>query len=215
LSVTRRNASDGFKEAFIMVKLTLDQGNYLLRLSHNCVFPEKIGDRSFTHSQRATFAKEIRQLYKALKKVSPILQKDRQLYFGDREHYEEVAVKLTPGEDMTSDERSRFKVKKDEGTIEEGVELTGQAKNGAFRLIYLSTHPDSKYFMPPGAQEETVWPIAERLHCTAVLEEAIGLAKADTWEIKWDDEVKSGDDTKVMPKPKKEVLPEPAGSLKG
>lgn len=173
------------------VRLTPGQGTQFMRMARVVAFPEKVGDRSFSAGMRATFQSEIRQLYKTLKKHSPIFQEEGLVYFGPREWWQKVELRPSSvqHDDISmDDERIRYKVAP--GCLDKTitVELTGEARRGLYRLLYLCVHPDSGRTFPAGLQDELVWPVAEELKCVSALESDCELKKKETVEVKWDDE---------------------------
>lgn len=172
----------------INVNLTHQQGTPILRVSHGGVFPAKIGKKEFSSEIRGTFLKEIRQLYKAMKAVSPILSKHKKLYFGPEEWYVRRDVQPKAGDVSMDDPADRIKFDALEKHIHatHEVALTGQAKNGLFRILYLLSHAESPFCVGGGMQDDIVWPIAEQIRCVPALEEAVGLKSGETVGIAYD-----------------------------
>ncbi len=188
------------------VRFTVTQGLHFLRMAHAVRFPEKLGeDKKFSAAVRATFDGEIRQLYKALRKVSPIAQKEKKLFFGPAEWWERkeaAPLKSEVREEFVlqtgnEPDRVRFILKDEYKSAEIDVELNGQAKQGLFRLLVLNLHPESQWCLAGGQQEELAWPAAEQLRCVRALEEVTGLAKGETVAIKWDDEYEAEAEAKA------------------
>jgi hypothetical protein len=173
-----------------VLELTAAQGNYIFRFSHVVQFPEKIGEKAtFNHQQRATFNKEIGEVYKALKRESEISRQKSKLFFGPAKWYDaKNAVPKGDDPSMAEDDGERYSLKDEFRHAAHPVTINSNARNGLFRIYYLLTHPDSKNVLGPGVQEELVWPVAEKVRCVKALETAIGLSENQTIKIVYDDD---------------------------
>jgi hypothetical protein len=196
-----------------ILELTAAQGNYIFRMSHVIQYPEKIGEKTaFTHQQRATFGKEMREVYKALKRESEISRQKSKLFFGPAKWYNEKATAPPKDADpsMNEDDGERYELKAEFRHSAHPVTVNSNARNGLFRIFFLLTHPDSKNLLGPGVQEELVWPVAEQIRCVTALEKAIGLSENQTVKIEYDDE--DAEPVAEMPKeaPKPGAVPKPA-----
>lgn len=189
-------------------KITLDMntGNFYLRQAYNVIFPDKVDERTFTSNVRKTIGQKIRQLYKALKAASPLLQTEKVLYFGPAEKYE-VQDRLT--ENLKDEEvdlageivRKRYLMTDKRHTVE--IELTGAAKDGLWWLLFLHLHPASKAVLSIGMQEELALPLAEQIGAVAGLAKATGGDKKETVETTYDADIE--DEGEPVPAGKPEL----------
>lgn len=166
------------------LKLTIAQGTNLLRAVRDMKWPENLGDKKYSHQTRATFTHEIGQLYKLLRKASPILVEEQVPCFGPREAWEErpaTQEQIDAGSDPVA-----YSPK--DGAPEVELELNGTQRKGLYRVLLVWLHPLSRYFLPIGRQEDAAWPFAEQIGATKQLAEEIGLAANETVEIKWDED---------------------------
>ena len=174
----------------INVNLTQQQGTPILRIAYQGVFPEKVGKKEFTTGMRATFLKEMRLLTKALKKVSQILLKYKKLYFGPEGWYTRNDS-TEKGDDLSEsglNEQLKFIVLEQHLHSAQDVALTGEARNGLYRVLYLLSHPGSPFCVGGGLQDDIVWAVADQIHCVPALEEAIGLNAGETVQVRYDDD---------------------------
>lgn len=175
----------------MIISINCMDGTHVLRMAHSRAFPKEVGDRKFNASTRTGIVERIRQVYKACRKVSPLMREDMQLYFGPRDYWEVKELRLNPvtnAEIPWQPEDDYLKVKKNCRRRTVDVELTGKGKRGLYWVLYLWVHPESSVCFGPGLQEEIAWSLAAQIKCVKQLEEEIGLDKAEVPEIRWDDE---------------------------
>lgn len=175
--------------------LTYQQGTTLLnRTGMN--YPEKFNeDMKFSPSVRATFSRNARQLFKAIKRVSPGFQKRPKMnpIFGKTENWKEMPWPTDKDGKVPTHLQEREPEQKvlDLYKTEE-LSLNSQASDGLAAILLLLSHPDSKECMSPMAQEEIVWPLAEQLGLVPWLEKKIGITAGQTIEVEYADGKKSG-----------------------
>ncbi len=177
---------------FQTITLGYDVGTKLLRAARAFKMPEKTGEKkTFTPDIRSKINKKIRRAFKALKKLSPIWMEDELLYFGPREGWtararsEEDREKLAPGAGEQVDKKHYSAI---DGRVEIEINLSKSEREGIYWLMYLMCHPGSEACLGAGQQDDYVWSVAEKLHYTKQLEEAIGINEDETIEVKTDDE---------------------------
>ena len=190
-------------------KITIDMvtGNFYVRQAYNCIFPDKVDERTFTSNVRKTIGQKIRLFYKALREVSPLLKEEKVLYFGPKEKYE-VQDRLT--ENLKEEEvdlageivRKRYLMTEKRHMVE--VELTGAAKEGLYWLLYLHLHPASKGVLSIGMQEEFALPLAEQIGAAKGLNRETGGDKKETIEATFDKDI--NDDVTPFPAKKPETV---------
>lgn len=181
------------------ILVDLVTGNFYLRHSYGLIFPEKVDERTFTSNVRKTIGQKIRQFYKAMKDVSPLLKEEKVLYFGPAECYE-IQDRLT--ENLKDEEvdlageivRKRFLMIDKRRKVE--VELSGQAKDGLWWLLYLHLHPASKAVLSVGMQEELSLPLAEQIGAVGGLNKETGGDKKETVETTYDKDIADAADKK-------------------
>lgn len=176
--------------------VTYLQGNYLHQL---CGFqlPEKFGDRKFTTTDRGTFDRNARQLYKAIKKVSPGFQKrpKMQPFFGDPENWREIqkkTVKMPAPNSATGftempipgQPDDQWEIIDPEKTIT--LKLNALAADAVTTMLYILSYADSPKRLSPAEQDEVVEPLAIALNCVPWLEIELGITKELTLKPKYD-----------------------------
>lgn len=186
------------------IKVDYETGNLVLRGAYRANFPEKVGERAFSANVRASILKKVRQAYKAFRDVSEILKEKRLLHFGPKSGYKEFdrSDSVEDSELQMTEERmkTRYELLNKLDTVE--VELSGQARDGLYWMLYLWLHPSSTIVLPAGMQDELAWPLAAQIRATRALEKDTGLDSNETVEVKYDDSEPEVDNVKEFPAPK-------------
>lgn len=176
------------------IELTSPEGGRLLSDCFNVVIPRKIeGLGTWDQQAKAVIDRNVRQLLKALKEVSPIFRKTKRTTFGPAEWYDEQKREVDPAQkekelDASGEQIKTRHVLKDEHKHSTAkVTLNGQAEKGMSILLLLRLHPGPCFMddpakpfsqaLTPGYQDEQVWPMAEKLGIARDLEVKLGLTK--------------------------------------
>lgn len=187
------------------IQVDFETGNLILRGAYRANFPEKVGERAFSANVRASISKKIRQVYKAFRDVSDILKEKRLLHFGPKSGYKEFdrSDDVRDSELQVTEERvkTRYELINKLATVE--VELTGQAKDGLYWLLFLWLHPSSPLVLPVGMQSELAWPVAEQIRALKALEKETGVDSKETIEVQYDDAEAEAEKGKVTEFPTK------------
>lgn len=202
---------DSVKEATTMgdtIRLTAMEGNQLLSDCFSVVVPSKIeGVGTWDPNTRATITQNIRQLKKALAKVSDIFKAERKTMFGPLEWYEKQERTVSGDQkerelDQTGEPvRYRYVLRPEAKDKDVEVTMTGQAKKGLYILLLLRLHPgpcsvpgnqgEFSQALTAGFQDERIWPIAEKLGVVKDLEAKIGAGKGSDVSFSTDEEIEA------------------------
>jgi hypothetical protein len=168
--------------------ITYQQGTTLLDHTGNN-YPEKFNeDMKFAPSVRASFARNARRLYKAIKKISPGFQQRPKMLpvFGDPTNWKAIP--------WPTDKEGKVPAHLQEREPEyrvidllkvETVELDSQASDAVAAILLRLSHPDSRECLSPMSQEEIVWPIADQLGLVPWLEKKIGITAGQVIEVEY------------------------------
>lgn len=178
-------------------KLTVNyqQGTTLLNRT-GINYPEKFNeDMKFSPSVRATFSRNARQLFKAIKRVSPGFRQRPKMnpVFGSPLNWREIPWPTGPDGKTPA----HLKEKEPEQKVidlykTEEIDLNSYASDAVAAILLLLSHPDSDECLSPMAQEEVVWPVAEQLGLVPWLEKKTGITSGQTIEVEYADEKKGG-----------------------
>lgn len=175
--------------------ITYQQGTTLLNRT-GINYPEKFNeDMKFSPSVRATFARNARQLFKAIKKVSPGFRTRPKMnpVFGSTANWKELPWPTDAAGRVPTHLQERDPEQKVIDLFrEETLALNSQASDAVAAILLLLAHPDSKECLSPMAQEEIVWPVAEQLRLVPWLEKKVGITAGQTIEVEYADEKKDG-----------------------
>lgn len=174
--------------------ITLSQGQYLLQLSAGAQIPEKLGDQTFTPTDRAIIQHMIAGLFAALKTYSPFVQeyepgKNTRLLFGPKDSWRELA----PGS-------GQWVLKNPEEVIK--VRLAKDAVNAAAWCGFIALVPraadkqqghDGVTVASPLAAAETVWPLLKILGKEQGIRESLGMRKFEHKKHAWNDDPAPGE----------------------
>lgn len=159
------------------VKVTVDEGQALLKYASGFGLPPKLGENSYNGADQALAAQATQQLYLELKSRSPLLSSDRRLCFGPGANWKKEASSR-PGDNWTCINP--------EDLVE--IKLSEDALSGAFWCLVTALHPSSPMVFSVGSQVEIGWPLAKKLRLKQVLEKEIGLATAKHRKLNLDPE---------------------------
>ena len=157
-------------------RITLEQGQLLLRLSANFNLPDKLGEGdTFNVADQGIAAEEVRALYRELKARSPIYLKTRsKLVFGPADGWTKTAV----------ENGEVYEVKDEKMKVE--LRLDPNSHMGAYWCCLVALHPASSIVSNVGTQEDVLWPLAETLRLTNMLKKGIGIDKAQHKRLELD-----------------------------
>jgi len=180
--------------------VTYRQGNILLGAC-NGALPEKINDElKFPWDVRATFTRNSRQLFKAIKKASPGFQARPIMIpvFGDPKNWKKDpsrAMKVSDGLggfreiELQGNQAPQYSIIDGELTVD--LELNAQASDAVGLILVQFAHPDSKnqegksVCLSAADQDDIVWPLAEKLFIVPWLEEKVGLTKGQEIKVQY------------------------------
>lgn len=149
------------------IDLKLEEGQLLLRTASHFALPEKLGEgKAYTPSERSLASKDVQKLYLALKRRSPLLERDRRLCFGPESAWDQTGPdnwKMRQGLDMSVP----FEVEDED------------VRSGVYWLLLLSLHPSSPVMLTASQQVEVGWPLAQKFRLRKKLEKDIGLEGAE------------------------------------
>lgn len=185
------------------IEVDYTQGNQILRNAYHLVFPEKVGERTFSPKVRQNMMGKVRRLVACFRAVSPIMQEERVLYAGPREGYVE--------QDLTQNEKERLEAQSlaiSEDRVEKKFKLVNpratykvvlnkKAQDALYWLLYLYLAQDSKMILPAGQQDDIAWPLAEKIGARESLEKETDANTKESIEVVYD---------KDLEKPKKPEL---------
>lgn len=148
------------------VKITTEEGNFLLSLSHTFSLPEKLTDElKFDVAEQGLADRDVGYLYEELRSYSPRMRKERLVHFGPSENWFE---ELQEGKKVWELRNPDLKVQ---------VRLTPDMEMGVYWCLLLALHPRSKRRCPAGLQAQVIWPLAAKMRLTEELRTALGIAK--------------------------------------
>ena len=160
------------------VKITYQQGQFLMNSSVGFHLAEKLGDDSYSHIDRSIAADEVRQLFKVLKSYSPRAQrfgKENRIWFGELDAWEEVKK---DGEVVGGE------LKDPEREIE--LNLDDDAISGVMWCLVVALHPDAKeHRVGVALAENVVWPIAEQFGRVGALKDVLKLGPGSKGRRRW------------------------------
>jgi hypothetical protein len=158
------------------IRITQEQGNLLLQTAGNFSLPEKLGDTPFNVADRVLAAQDVATLYRELKAHSPKLQKDRMLFFGPSDNWEEQEV----------EGGKAIKLKEPNREVE--IRIDEDMRSGAYYCLLTMFHPASQQLRFAGTQSDVLWPLAKRLRLVKALQKELGVEKAQHKRLDLDPE---------------------------
>lgn len=162
-------------------RITMAQGQFLMNISAAADIPEKLGDNTFTSTDRAIIQGMLAGLFTKLKSYSPFVQeyepgKKSKMFFGAKDNWEESKaaggwVMLDPKKVVP-------------------VRLSKEELNGAAWACYITLVPraGSGTAVSPSEAAETVWPLLRVLGKYNAVGDQLGLKKIDEKKHGWNDD---------------------------
>ena|SRR3990172_162975 len=171
------------------IRIDHEQGQFLLLVTGQMGFPEKVADIAFNVGDRSIANDCMRSLYRELKSRSPLAVRERKSCFGDPEAWEEFLATDKAGNKVPS-----MRLKKDFRGVEVEVSFVEEGQSpsfdGAYYCLLLGLAPGVMEY-GVGYQNDYLWPLAAKLRLTKKLRKDIGLEGATRRVIELDPEPKA------------------------
>jgi hypothetical protein len=159
-------------EEFMKVRITVEEGQTLLRFAQGFALPPGLGETPYTPSERGLACRDAQLLWAKLKSLSPALKDQRRLCFGPLKNW-------TP-----TDNGEPWVMSAPDAEIDLG--LTEDEHSGAYWCLLLAVHPSSEHVLGAGSQRDIAWPLATKLRISGELEKDLGLDRVKHRRINLD-----------------------------
>lgn len=171
-----------------LVRITVDQGTFLFRLSANFTLPEKLGkgkgdEGTYNVAERGLAAKHAGVLYDELKWRSDLYASKKLFLFGPAENWK--STKAEGGEKWDLEDPS----------VEARIRTNKEIRQGVFWCLLMALHPAGSMPASVYNQSDTLWPLADRFGLRPELEKEMGIdtAKMRSLEVEGNNEFEEDD----------------------
>ncbi len=170
-------------------RVTMQEGNLLVRFACSSPMPKKIGEETFDVAQRALADDAICSLRRLLKGFSPLMQgHPAKALFGDKAWWRPAPIEIGGVDDRSKlealdrairDKRIKLEERWEmvDPTVAKLMDFSQSALEGVYWCLVQAAHPDSETRASVTDLDDVVWPLARKLGLDDELAKAIKLSE--------------------------------------